>query len=140
MYLLLTQNSVSYFHEQQIPLRTAKKKKKCILQFQQRIQYTTDSRTNNKQKVKESEELHTFTVPESGFRSAPAAGWLLCLGLQQPLSLSMSASLAPCSLEDSAAGWDALLLLPLAFQSTVAVLSERDLLAMSDGKSTRQGK
>jgi hypothetical protein len=52
----------------------------------------------------------------------------------------MSASLAPCSLEDSTAGWDALLLLPLAFQSIVAVLSERDLLAMSDGKSTRQGK
>lgn len=83
--------------------------------------------------------LHTLMVPESGFLKAPAAGWLLlCLGLQQPLSLSMSASLAPCSLEDSAVGWDALLLLPLAFQSIAAELSERDLLAMSDGKSVRQ--
>lgn len=52
----------------------------------------------------------------------------------------MSASLAPCSLEDSAVGWDALLLLPLDFQTTVAELSERDLLAISVGKSARQDK
>lgn len=52
----------------------------------------------------------------------------------------MSASLAPCSLEDSAAGCDVLLRRPFDFQSTVDALSESDLLAMSEGKSSRNHK
>ena len=53
----------------------------------------------------------------------------------------MSASLAPCSLDDSAR-WEVrrrrLLLLLFGLQCMALVLSDKDLLAISEGKSKKQ--